>query len=140
MSTDRVDYIDGLRQLADLLAENPDLPLPYHGNGGELLWIIVNDPNQRATLAALARALPGKVKKGVRGDAFDLNGQLAGLRVQVIARRDEVCERRVIGTETVTKSVPDPSVQVPLVEVTETVETVEWVCGSLLADRPEAAS
>lgn len=132
--TDRVDYIDGLRQLADLLQENPELPLPYHGNASELLWIIVCDPNQRATLAAIARALPGKVDKDVRGDAFDLKGNLAGLKVQVVARRDEVCERRVIGTETVTKSVPDPTVVVPLVEVTETVETVEWVCGSLLAD------
>lgn len=133
---DRVDYIDGLRQLADLLQENPEVPLPYTGsdNHGRLNWILVTGDNQRAQLAAIARALPGKVEKGVRGDSFDLKGQLAGLHVQAIADRDEVCTRVVTGTSEVTKTIPDPDVQVPLVTVTETVETVEWVCGSLLAD------
>ncbi|HET6291734.1 MAG TPA: hypothetical protein VFG33_00115, partial [Kribbella sp.] len=55
------------------------------------------------------------------------------IEVHVGAYRDQVCERVVTGTREVTKTVPDPSVVVPDVEVTETVEDVEWICGPLLA-------
>lgn len=134
----RAEYTLGLRMLADLLDTNPDIPLPYHGNGTALLWIIVSEKDQKATLAAIARALPGKVTKDVRDGSFDLKGQLAGLLVQVIAQRDEVCTRVVTGTETVTKTIPDPDVEVPLVEVTETVEQVEWICGPLLGRGDES--
>lgn len=137
---DRVDYIDGLRQLADLLQENPDIPVPYDGSAASINWILLPREDQKGILAAIARALPGKVEKRVRGDAFDLVGRLAGLHVKVIADRDEVCARVVTGTETVTKTIPDPDVKVPLVTVTETVETVEWVCGSLLAPGAEVSA
>jgi hypothetical protein len=129
----RADYIAGLRQLADLLEQRDDLPLPYTGTGSELLFILHRNDDQRALLAAFARAFPGRIEKRVRGEDFDLKASLRGLRVQVIADRNEVCERIVTGTDTVTKEVPDPTVQVPLVEVTETVEHVEWVCRPLLS-------
>jgi len=132
----RDEYVTGLRMLADLLDNNPNIPLPYTGREKHtgLLWILHDD--QRATLAAIAKALPGKVEKSVRvkDGAFDLIGQLAGFHVKAIANRDEVCTRVVVGTETITKKVPDPSVTVPEVEVTETVERIDWICTPLLAD------
>lgn len=133
--TTRDGYIAGLRTLADLLDQNPDLPLPYNGSSSALLWII-GGSDQRATLSAVARAIPGVKTKGVRGDYFDVCGQIEGLRVQVIADRDQVCERVVVGTETVTREVPDPDV--PMVTVTEIVEQVEWRCRPLLS--PAVAS
>ncbi len=43
--------------------------------------------------------------------------------------------KKVVTTETVTRTVPDPAVlaTVPMVEVTQDVENVEWVCEPLLA-------
>lgn len=45
------------------------------------------------------------------------------------ASRDEVCERRVTGTETVTRKKMPPREEWP--EITEEVEKVEWNCHSL---------
>lgn len=134
---ERAEYCAGLRGLAELLETHPDIPLPYTGDLSPLSWILASGDDQRAILAAIARALPGKVDKRVRGDAFDLHGSIRGLRVGVIADRDEVCVRKVVGTEQVTRTIPDPSVEVPMVEVTETVDRIEWECTPLLA--PPAA-
>lgn len=131
----RAEYTKGLRALADLLDANPDLKLPYEGSTGELLVILTSEDDQKAALAAWARALPGEKRKDVRGATFDLYGSLHGLRLQVIASRDQVCRKVVTGTREVTKTIPDPSVEVPTVEVTETVETVEWVCEPILGER-----
>lgn len=134
MSTDadRQPYIAGLRQLADLLEDNTDLPLPYHGTMSELA--IFADSKEQ--LVAVARALPGKVGKTFddRSDTygFELHGSIGGLRVIVYGDRNEVCQRVVTGTREVTKTVPAPDA--PMVEITETVEDVEWICSPLLAE------
>jgi hypothetical protein len=138
-SEQRSEYVAGLRALADLLETNADVPLPFDGDADEIKWITVTGENQRAVVAAIVRALPGLVQKKPRGDVIDFVGKIHGLRLCVIANRDEVCTRRVVGTREVTKTVPDPSVAVPLVEVTETEEIVEWTCGSLLGPAPQKA-
>jgi hypothetical protein len=131
----RAAYVSGLRKLADILERHPEVELPYTGTNGELTWILTGDSGHKAQQAAIARALPGTVRKGVRGDAFDLRGENDGLGVLVIADRDEVCERVVVGTETVTEERPDPEAlaALPTVTVTEEREVVEWRCGSLLS-------
>ncbi len=53
--------------------------------------------------------------------------------MKVVANREEVCERVVVGARQVTETIPDPSVTVPTVEITKTVEDVEWRCTSILA-------
>jgi hypothetical protein len=131
MTTDRSQYIAGLRELADLLEQHEELELPYSGYRSAMS--VIPADNQLEQVAAWARALPGRVEKRVRSGYFDIDGNLAGLKITVIADRDKVCERVVVGTETVTRTVPDPDVEVPLVEVTEQVERVEWRCLPLLA-------
>jgi hypothetical protein len=135
---DRDEYITGLRQLADILERHDDLPLPYTGTASRLLWIAGLSEDHAELARTFARNIPGVLRKNVRGDVFDLIGDIQGLHVQLIVDRDAVCERVVTGTETVTRQVPDPSVVVPTVEVTEVVEQVEWVCSPLLADREPA--
>lgn len=142
MSTadDRAEAIRGIRMLADLLEQNPEVPLPYQlGGGDDISFHFLHGGRERERMAELARLIPGPLTKHVRGskeygDYFDLKGSIAGIRVHLIAFRDAVCERIVTGTREVTKTVPDPTVMVALVEVTETVEDVEWVCGPLLAE------
>lgn len=139
--TDRTDYINGLRELADLLEQHDDLPLPstgtskynaidWHLFGGD----IADDLEKQKDLArVIVRALPGQAEKWETGELFRFHGRVGGLVWQVLVERDAVCER-VVTTREVTEMVPDPSVSVPLIEITKTVEDVEWECGSLLAD------
>lgn len=139
----RAAYTAGLRTLADLLDENPDVPLPYSGsehNG--IMWILQTaEVDQRAVLQTFARLLPGPVEKGYRATDFDLKGTLEGLHLHVIADRNTVCERVVTGTREVTREVPDPEAlaAVPTTVVTETVEDVEWICAPLLQATPVPA-
>lgn len=135
MST-RSEYISGLRKLADLLETQPDLPLPFDGGAENnastrITFYLLGDP--RDVFVQAARALPGPLDKEVSGDTYRVVAHLDGLHVQVVAYREDVCERVVTGTREVTKTVPDPMVTVPVVEVTETVEDVRWVCSPLLA-------
>lgn len=135
MTADRAEYTAGLRALADLLEANPHLRLPYYGSTVPLPVIVVSGDDQPRECADWARALPGLVTKDASDDYFSLLGSLRGLRMSVTAYRDRVCTRTVTGTEDVTRRVPDPAVQVPMVEITETVETVVWECEPILAER-----
>jgi hypothetical protein len=129
---ERAAYTDGLRQFADLLDAHPEWPMPWAGRGDAITLLFLG-ADAKEEFAAAARAFPGPLAKRATDKFFDLAGSLHGLKVELTAYRDVVCERVVVGTETVTKQVPDPSVSVPLVEVVETVETVEWVCRPVLA-------
>lgn len=132
-STERAAYITGLRMLADLLEANDQLPLPWTGGQYDPLQLAVWTSKEQ--LAAITRALPGPVTKdGTSPDVFRIHAYLAGLHVSAYAGRNEVCERVVVGTETVT---------VPAVEAqperTEERDVVEWKCRPLLADLPTEA-
>lgn len=127
---DRSEYTAGLRLLADLLDRHPEVPLPYDGSAAPLVISFLSD-NPKAKLAAAARAFPGPLSKDADGTYFDLNGHLRGLLVQFTALRNAVCERVVVGTDTVVKQVPDPAA--PMVAVVEEVDRVEWVCSPVLA-------
>lgn len=96
-----------------------------------------DDP--KATIAAFARA-GLRAAATVTKDITDLHGGIYitfghKVKLNVFASRDQVCERVVVGTEQVTRQVPDPDAlaAVPTVEVTETVEQVEWICRPMLA-------
>jgi len=132
----RTNYTAGLRALADLLDNNPDLPLPYHGNDTHLLWVQDNGDNDetRDTARLFARLIPGTISKKARDTYLDLDGHIAGLKVSLITSRAAVCERVVTGTHEVTTPAR-PALNLPAEpEHTETIEDVEWVCGPLLAD------
>lgn len=138
----RQDFIDGLHQIADFLAEHPEVPLPYMGpSPGAKVWgssmpiYLVSDKGQRETLAEIARAM-GSVEKHVDDGLgrFYVVRHFAGIALVASAERSEVCERVVTGTREVTTEVPDPEAlaAVPKVSVTTVVEDVEWVCSPLL--------
>jgi len=130
----RAAYISGLRKLADLLEQHDELPLPYEGSSPGLArrmtFFFLGDP--RDVFVKAARALPGRLDKEVTDDTYRVTASLDGLHVEAVAYRNDVCERVVTGTREVTRTIPDPNIKAPLVEVTETVEDVEWVCAPLL--------
>lgn len=140
-TTTRIDYTAGLRALADLLDAHPEIRLPFEGTEMPISWgvhgtYVPEGKDVPEEVADLARLLvPGTRTKDVDDSYYRLRGNLHGLRTEVWALRDSVCERVVTGTREVTTEVPDPDAlaAVPTVTVTETVETVEWVCAPLLA-------
>jgi len=126
----------GLRAMADMLDAHPELAEAMRYSTYLNVGLAFAE-DKRAALAAWIRAAKAHgatVKKS--GDKY-VTVELRWGRIgfDVFASREQVCERVVTGTETVTTSVPDPDAlaAVPTVEVTETVETVEWRCTPLLA-------
>ncbi|MEV0968475.1 hypothetical protein [Microtetraspora glauca] len=138
--SDRAEYIKGLRALADILEAHPELPLPYEGDDASLNFIEGNAEEERRGAAVFARVMPGTVRKEPRGEYFDLFAEIHGVRVQWIARRENVCERVVTGTREVEIEEPDPDAlaAVPKVKRTVVVEDVEWQCHPILAGAGES--
>lgn len=122
MSADRTGYIAGLRALADLLEQKPNLPLPSSPSlstaGTNIAWYLfggvepLDHAAQKAQAAEIVRAIPGTFDKVDNGDLFRFQGRIGGLPAEVIVDRRAVCERVVVGTRV--------------------VEDVEWVCAPLL--------
>lgn len=135
------EIADGLRSLAQMVEDNPHLAEAvdcYSLTAANIPVGHLDSMTAVEAVAAFARA--GKASGATVTKAYDSSHGGIELRfnkqvgLHVYAARAEVCERVVTGTELVTKVVPDPSVEVPLVEVTETVEKFEWVCRPLLAE------
>lgn len=133
-----------LRAVADLIESHPDLPLPYvcvydhTPYQADLNWYLqINqrsegEAHQRAQALAIVRGIGGKWRKDVIGDSFRFEQEIDGLNLDVQVTREAVCERVVVGEETVV---------IPAVEARperiEKRDVVQWRCEPLLA---EAAS
>lgn len=120
----RADYAAGLRHLADLI-EAGSAPFPH---GSLNFWPTGEPEEQPAAARDLMRAFGGgKYAKDADGTTMNLSGMCGGVPVRIWVARDAVCERVVVGTETV--EVPAQ----PAVEAhTEVRDVIEWRCGSLL--------
>lgn len=142
------NLVAGLRDLADFIERNPDLAegfrydLTSSGINAHLNHLDDKVAGQ-AQFAKAAARYGAKVTKDVNDTFHNVTLTFAGgVKVDVLAYRNEVCERVVTSTETVTKTVPDPEAlaAVPTVEVTEQVEHFEWVCKPVLAAAVERVS
>lgn len=132
------DLVAGLRAFADMIEQHPHIAeyLRY-GTLDGLNIPVGHHADPRQAMADMIRA--GRSVGGTVAKSYDTRWGNAdillsdGVKLHVYAQREKVCTRVVTGVETVTREVPDPSVEVPMVTVTEQVETVEWVCEPLLA-------
>lgn len=138
--TSRVSITAALREAADLLDQHPEIRQPYLTTSvsgrAHLAWFlpieIRTDDEQRDAARDLLSALRGHWKKAPgSGDAFNFVQSRGLLDLTVQVDRPAVCERVVVGTETVT--VPAVEAVEARPERTETREIVEWRCQPLLA-------
>lgn len=95
--TDRADYIRGLRTLAQLLEDNPDLSLPYEGPKDRAQGIFIDGPSPvtQALLYIQAMDEPPtmKLKRQSRDLTWlDITGRIEGLHIRLHLRPHEVCE------------------------------------------------
>ncbi len=132
---------EALTALAGRLDAHPEAKLPYQLPADEINIYCTSTADQRAVMAATARAIGCTWTKKpweANGTAyFDLVGDFHGITIAITAYRDQVCERVVTGTEE--REVDEVVTPAVTKKVMKTVEVVEWDCGSLLAPRLAAA-
>jgi len=125
-----------LRAAADLLDAHPDLPTPvvtsFPSGTVDIAWQLMNSDvkdDQRRAVQQIVRAIGGRwEKREYGGDVLYLDQTLDGIKLVIHVTREQVCERVVVGEETV---------KVPAVKAqparTEVREVVEWRCEPVLA-------
>ena len=124
-----------LRNFADFIEEHglilPDITVDCRS----YLWnyTMPEEGDVPASIALAMRAgmkSADTVKKEYSDDYFRLFVHFGKLIYKVVCNREEVCTKRVVGTETVTKQVPPKG---EWTEETVTQDIVEWDCNPLLA-------
>ncbi len=122
---------DALRRLANFVDDNPELFEKIDFGTQQIHLGKWNSDDPKAVLVELAKAAAKdkfiEVKKDYSSSYFSLYLDFQGVKLEAWTARETVCERRVVGTETVVKKVP---VEFEEQEVEE--EIVEWDCHPLL--------
>lgn len=119
------EFIAGLREIADFYEAHPELP----ENGGVAIDIW---PTGGVDKVGMYARIFGKSSKRVIGDSYFILGKKfrGGSKIEVNWSRGAVCQRVVVGQETVVEDV---------VEIvgkrTVTKDKVEWKCPSVLAPK-----
>ncbi len=129
----RTELASNLREFADFLDDyGHDVP-DVNVDVSSRVWSWTSAGDVPTAIALALRAgMKGadEVTKEYSDNYFRLYLSFGELQYRVLCDRDEVCERTVVGTETVMESVP------PEGEWTEQAvekDVVEWVCNPLLA-------
>lgn len=116
--------IAGLRELADFIEDNPEFAELADTTLNLYVANWYEDADRQ--FADLARKLGGHRTKSANERYLHVTRMFGPLEVSVFTNREVVCERVVVGTETV--EVPDPNAA----KVTVEREIVEWECKSIL--------
>ena len=131
------EAVEGLRELADFLEGNLEILDRVVRSGGVKLYVWATTGED---LGRLGLAL-GHAEKDADDYYYNVTrdfGPLIGL--QVTARRENVCEKVVVGVEEVEVEERDPELvaaalaSIPVQRVTKTVEKTEWLCPPSLGE------
>lgn len=118
-------WVCGLRELADWAEQHPDSPIL---EGHLTLYGFARGDDVVASLAQAAKDF-GRAAKSSENGYYNVTRMFGPHKVEVTAPSSEVCERKVVGVETIPAQIV-PAHTIPA----ETREIVEWVCPeSLLA-------
>lgn len=131
------DYAKGYRALADFLDANPNLKIPGCGYGSVSLFHTF-DADVLRKIGRAARRAGAEVTKDYCNGTVVLRLRFGAVTASALAPRDVVCQKVLVGTETVEEEIPDPeaplvSIPDPLVTKVVTVErgVYDWVCSGL---------
>lgn len=129
------EWIDGLRAMADFCEANPEVLSAYPLGLTFFSGIPAEVASPKAHMAYLARLMApcDKAVKDYDPEKFQLRKHFGPHDVVKFTARENVCERRVVGTEEVeVEGYTDEAQAVldslPTVTRTETREIVEWIC------------
>jgi hypothetical protein len=131
------ELADALRSVAAMVEATPDLaPIIESAVSRMNGFVGFGYDDTSAALAMFARAAlrhGAKVTKNSDDQYYRVFATWGPVTAYAYATRGQVCERVQVGEKTVTTTVPDPNVEIPMVEVTETVPVYEYRCSPLLA-------
>lgn len=135
-NTKPTELAKALRDLAAMVEANPDLAdrLTDYTFARVLVW--TNNRNEVADFARAGAKAGATVAKHQDDKWAGVDVVFGPMRLHVYIDRNEVCDRVVVGTETVVEKGPDPEAvaALPVVEREVEREIVEWRCRPLLAD------
>lgn len=116
---ERQDFIAGLRELADVYERCPWLEVPYQST----MWIFTQDaPTFVQQISAF-----GSGAKKYNGDSIEFTPNVL-LDLKINCKREQICERKVVGTRNVPEKIVPAQVIPAHIE-----EIVEWECRPVLA-------
>jgi hypothetical protein len=111
MSGDRADYIRGLRNLADVLEQNDDLPLPHQGSVASMTFYYLSSPDPVSRMIAAMQAIPcGFTSEIVTSEDnsrayLHLDGELHGVMIKLTAFLKDTCAQDEDGTWRITDAI-----------------------------------
>jgi len=105
----RQTEIDDMRKVLDFLEANPDIGDPYLTS--------IDIFAEAEDIKTIAKAL-GKADKKILGSTFMLVKKFGTMKLEVNFERNQVCERRVVGTKEIEEQIIPARV----------VDVVEWDC------------
>lgn len=108
--TERRDYVQGLRELADFIEAHLDVPRPWPSAQNAFIA-------DKTGLAAIAKACGGRWEKNVTSEFFFIRKSFSGGHAyEVNVSRERVCRKVSTGT------------RIEPAKPAEEVETFQWVC------------
>jgi hypothetical protein len=140
------EQVAGLRAIADMIEQNPELATHFDFSLNTAgIGVHLRDEDRAAEMARIsriARRYGATSTKEISEKFHNMTLDFGGAKAEVIAYREEVCERVVVGTREVTEEVPDPEAlkAVPMVTVTRTEHVTKWECKPILAAADDSAA
>jgi hypothetical protein len=129
MTTQRTDYIRGLREMADWLEAHPDVPAPC----SDIFNVFVKDKER---FLEVRRAAGLSNKSGDANYVYFYKVFSGDIRLEINIKKELTCERVKVG-EKVIPAKPARTIELPA-EPEKREEVFEWRCPeSLLKENPD---
>lgn len=122
-SMTRQDFVTALRRVAEVLDAHPELDLEIYPTNA---WVFCHDPEE---FARYVRAF-GAGGKDFKGEDLEFAPEYCGEIFKVNCKREQICERKVIGT----RHVPEKIIPAQVIPA-HSEDIVEWDCKPILAKR-----
>ena len=125
MTMTQSEYATGLRRLANFYEGHPEVPIPRHGELGEIDFSIAS----KSELVAVLRGFGGHWERsqGSHSGLVYFTQSFGSFTLRAYVDQARVCTPRVVGQRVIPAQ--------PATE--ERVEdVVEWECGSVLGEQP----
>lgn len=123
----RAAFVAGLRAVADFLDDHPDFPTPSTYS----IPAFQSGAWTPADFARCASMLGGTRSKDANDNWIEVRRPFGPLTLVVFSSRDAVCEKRIVGVETV--EVDEEVTPAVTRKVTVEREIVEWDCKPVLS-------
>ena len=130
---DTATFTEDIRRLLAFYEAHQDFPAPiYEGMVTICLDIRFESKEKIAGYVRALQSLGGIVRKSPEGEDFYITKTIGGFGFLMYSRREDVCNKRVVGKKFVPEKIIEAS-EAKVIPAHEE-EIVEWYCGPLLSE------